>query len=52
MVLGLQGLNIQLPSCSCRLPLAYKNWVLLEGRLGLKERLDSERNNEAKTNFL
>jgi hypothetical protein len=26
------------------------NWVLLEGRLGLKERLDGERNNEAKTN--
>jgi hypothetical protein len=28
------------------------NWVLLEGRLRVKERLDGERNNEAKTNFL
>jgi hypothetical protein len=26
--------------------------VLLEGRLGLKERLEVEKNNEAKTNFL
>jgi hypothetical protein len=28
------------------------NWVLLEDRLGLKERLVGVRNNEAKTNFL
>jgi hypothetical protein len=33
-------------------PVAYMNQVFLEGRLGLKERIDSERNNEAKTNFL
>jgi hypothetical protein len=31
---------------------AYINRVLLGGRLELKERLDSERNNEAKTSFL
>jgi hypothetical protein len=28
------------------------NQVLLEGRLGLEERLDGKRNNEAKANFL
>ena len=32
--------------------MAYMNRVFLEGRLGLKERLDGKRNNEAKTNFL
>ena len=31
------------PICSCKPPVAYMNWVLLKGRLGLKERLDGEK---------
>jgi hypothetical protein len=27
----------QAPICSCKLLMAYKNWVLLKGRLGLKK---------------
>ena len=32
-------------------PMVYMNWVFLEGKLGLKERLDGEKNNEANANF-
>ena len=31
--------------------MVYMNWVFLEGKLGLKERLDGEKNNEANANF-
>ena len=38
--------------CSSSRPAAYMNQVFLEGRLGLKEKLEGEKkNDEAKTNF-
>ena len=36
--------------CNCKLPAAYMNWVVLKGRLGLKETRQREKN-EAKTIF-
>jgi hypothetical protein len=33
-------------------PTAYMNWVFLEGRLGLKERLDSEKRMKPRQIFL
>jgi hypothetical protein len=33
---------VQVPICSRR-PVAYMNWVFLEGRLRLKEKLDGEK---------
>ena len=36
------------PICSCKLPEAYMNRVFLKGRLGLKVRLDREKDAKIK----
>ena len=39
-------------SCNTKPPVAYMNQVLLKGRLGLKKRLNGERNKDAKAKVL